>query len=155
QLPGFVANVLPAGNLFEDKQAHFVAGIEEMTGLRIMRSAHDVAMEIMAQDSGIAALVAAVHGLADEGKRLMTVEAAELDDFAIELEAVVGELRFAKAERAFVLIDQLRSAKEAHVNGIEMGVRSVPQFDRAEVAAEGGLSYWWGGSFGEVECLRE
>src|SRR5213592_645997 len=84
QLPGFVANVLPAGNLFEDKQAHFVAGIEEMTGLRIMRSAHDVAMEFMAQDAGIAALGAAGHGLADEGKRLMTVEAAELDDFAID-----------------------------------------------------------------------
>ena len=153
QLPGFVANVLPAGNLFEDKQAHFVAGIEEMTGLRIMRSAHDVAMEFMAQDAGIAALGAAGHGLADEGKRLMTVEAAELDDFAIELEAVVGELRFAKAERAFVLIDQLRSAKEAHVNGIEIGVRNVPQFDRAEVVEVDGVRHWFGGGFGGRDSL--
>ena len=33
QLPEFVADVLPARNLFEDEKAHFVAGIEEM-GMR-------------------------------------------------------------------------------------------------------------------------
>src|SRR5205814_1605563 len=87
QLPGFVADVVPARNLFEDEKAHFVAGIEEMTGLWIVRSAYDVAVEAVSQDAGIATLRAAGHGLADEGKRLMAVEAAELDDCAIELEA--------------------------------------------------------------------
>src|SRR5205814_10397819 len=69
QLPGFVADVLPARNLFEDEKAHFVAGIEEMTGLWIARSAYDVAVEVVAQDAGVATLRAAGHGLADEGKR--------------------------------------------------------------------------------------
>src|SRR5947209_19906882 len=84
QLPGFVANVLPAGNLFEDKQAHFVEGTEEMTGFRLMRSAHDVAMEFMARDAGMAAPGAAGHALANEGRRRMTVEAAELADLAVD-----------------------------------------------------------------------
>src|SRR5881396_3992094 len=65
----------------------------------------------------------------------------------------LGELRFAKAERAFVLIDQLRSAKEAHVNGIEIGVRNVPQFDRAEVVEVDGVRHWFGGGFGGRDSL--
>jgi hypothetical protein len=55
-LPGLVADVLPAGNLFEHQQADLVAGIEKMARLRIVRGAHDVAVQILAQDVGIAAL---------------------------------------------------------------------------------------------------
>ena len=40
---GLIADVLPAGNFFQDEQADFVAGIEEMAGLRIVRGADDVA----------------------------------------------------------------------------------------------------------------
>ena len=43
-LPGFVADVLPAGDLFEDQQAEFVAGVQEVGRLRIVRGAHDVAL---------------------------------------------------------------------------------------------------------------
>ena len=61
-LPFFVAYVLPAGNLFEDEQADLVATVEEVAGLRIVRGADDVAMEVFAQDVGIFALYAAGHG---------------------------------------------------------------------------------------------
>ena len=47
ELPSFVTNVLPSGDFFEDEQAHFVAGIEEMAGLRVVGSSHDVAMELL------------------------------------------------------------------------------------------------------------
>jgi hypothetical protein len=104
ELPGLVADVLPAGNFLEDEEAYFVASIEEMAGLRIVRSANDVAMELVAEDARIAALCAAGHGLSDEGEGLMAVEAAELDDFAVQLEAVVSELGFAEAEGALVLV---------------------------------------------------
>src|SRR3989442_1479436 len=121
-LPGIIADVLPAGDFFEDEQTHFVAGIEEMAGLRIVRSAHDVATEFVAEDARIAALRAARHGLADEWKRLMAVKAAQLDDFAVQLEAVIGEVRFTEADSAFVLIHHLCSAQEAHVDGVEIGM---------------------------------
>ncbi len=107
ELPRLVADVLPAGNFLEDEETHLVAGVEEMAGLRIVRSAHDVAMEFVPEDARIAALGAAGHGLADEGEGLMAVEAAELDDFAVQLKAMVGELGFAEAEGALVMIDQL------------------------------------------------
>ena len=110
-LPRLVADVLPAGNFFEDEQAHFVAGIEEMAGLRIVRGADDVAMEFVAEDARVAVLGAGGHGLSDEGKCLMAVEAAELNDLAVQFEAVLGELCFAEADGALVLIDQLCAAQ--------------------------------------------
>ena len=103
-LPRFVANVLPAGNLFQNEQADFVAGIKKMTRLRVVRRANDIALEFVAQNLRVAPLSAARHGLPHKGKRLMTVEAAQLDDFAVQLEAVIGELRFAEAKAAGVFI---------------------------------------------------
>ena len=97
-LPGLIADVLPAGNLFENEQSHLVAGVEKMARLRIVRCAHDVAVQLVAQDVGVATLRATRHRLANERKRLMTVEAAQLDDFAIQLEAVIGEFGVAETD---------------------------------------------------------
>ena len=101
-LPVLVADVLPAGNLFEDEQADLVAAIEEVARLRIVRGADDVAVEVLAQDVGILALHACGHRLTDEGKGLVAIEAAQLDDFAVEREALVGEDGFAEADAARV-----------------------------------------------------
>ena len=54
--PGLVANVLPAGNFFQHQQADFVAGVEKMARLRIVRGAHDVAVQFVAENVGVAAL---------------------------------------------------------------------------------------------------
>ena len=81
--------------------------IEKVARLRIVRGAHDVALQVVAQNVGVPALDAARHGLADKGKCLMTVQPAQLDDFAIQREAMIGELRFAKADGARVFIDDL------------------------------------------------
>ena len=102
-LPGLVADVLPAGDLFEHEQAEFVAGVEEVARLRVVRGADDVAVEFAAQDVGIAALHARGHGLADEGEGLMAVEAAQLDDASVEREALRREARFAEADAAGVV----------------------------------------------------
>jgi hypothetical protein len=104
QLPRLVADVLPSGDFLEHEQPHLVASIEEMPRLRIVGCAHDIALQIFAQDARVAALGAAGHGLANKRKRLMAVQAAQLDDLAVQLEAVVRELRLAKTDRAAVLI---------------------------------------------------
>ena len=87
-LPGLVADVLPAGDLFEDEQADLVAAVEEVARLRIVRGADDVAVEILAENVGVLALRAGGHGLADEREGLMAIEAAQLDDLAVEREAL-------------------------------------------------------------------
>ncbi len=91
QLPGFITDVLPAGNFFEDKEAHLVASVEKMTRLGVVRGTHDIALEFPPKDIRIASLTAARHSLSDKRKGLMTVEAAEFNDFAIEFETVFRE----------------------------------------------------------------
>jgi hypothetical protein len=95
--------VLPAGNLFEHQQADLVAGVEEVARLRIVRGADDVALQVLAQDDGVLALHAGGHGLAHPGEGLMAVEAAQLDDFAVEREALRREAGFAEADAAVSL----------------------------------------------------
>ena len=38
----------------------------------------------------------------------MTIESAQLDDLAVELEAVIGELGLAEAEAAGIFVEDLR-----------------------------------------------
>ena len=56
----------------------------------------------------LASLRCARPGIAwpSERKRLVTVEAAQLDDFAVQLEAVIGEFGVAETEGALVAIDE-------------------------------------------------
>ena len=57
-----------------------------MARLRIMRSAHDIAMKLFAQNVGVAALHARGHRLADKGKGLVAIQAAQLNDVAVQFE---------------------------------------------------------------------
>jgi len=82
--PCFIADVLPTGNLFEHEEANLIAAVEEVARLRVVRSAHNVAVELMAENVGILALHAGGHGLAHKGEGLVAVEAAQLDDVAVE-----------------------------------------------------------------------
>lgn len=61
QLPGFVTDVLPAGNLSENQEANLIAAVEEVARLRIMRSPNEVAFQLMLEDLRIAPLHALGH----------------------------------------------------------------------------------------------
>ena len=64
-LPGLIADVLPAGDFLKHQQADLVAAVEEVRRLRVVRRAHDVALQLLLQDEGIAPLHARGHGAAD------------------------------------------------------------------------------------------
>src|ERR1700761_1368124 len=91
RLPGFVANVLPAGNLFQHQQSDLVATIEEVPRLRIVRGAHDIAVQFVTEDVGILTLHTPRHRLANEWKRLMAVQTMQLDHLSVQGKAVIGE----------------------------------------------------------------
>ena len=74
----------------------------------------------------VPALGAARHGLADKGKGLMAVQPAQLDHFAVEFEAVIGELRFAKTDGARDFVHRLRPAQQTNLHAIEIGMRQDP-----------------------------
>src|SRR5208282_1205257 len=83
-LPLLIAYMLPARDLLKHQQPDLVAAIEKVARLRIVRSSHDVTVKILAKDIRILALNACWHSLPDKRKRLMPVEATQLDDLSIQ-----------------------------------------------------------------------
>src|SRR5579863_802117 len=88
-LPRQIADMLPTRDLFEDEESHFVACIDKMSRLRVVRRAHDIAVHHVAQDIRVAALAASRHCLPDKGKRLMAIEPSQLDYLAVQFEPVI------------------------------------------------------------------
>src|SRR5215469_7525219 len=83
-LPGFGTDVLPARNLLKDKEPNLVAAVQEVARLRIVRGADNVAVKPLAQNIRVFTLHASGHGLADKGKRLVTIQTTELDDLTVQ-----------------------------------------------------------------------
>ena len=90
--------MLPAGDLFKHQQADFIAAIQEMRALRIMRGPHDVAAEVKAQDFGVAFLRPAALRIAGIGEGLVPVQPAQLQRPTVQMKALRGPLNVAKAE---------------------------------------------------------
>src|SRR5216683_5876522 len=126
-LPGNVADVLPAGDLFENEQAQFVAGVEEVPRLRIVRRTDDVALEAVAQNLRVAALHAGGHRLSNKRECLMAVESAQLDDLAVEREPSRREPRLAESHAAAVPVDGRAFIQQLHVDPIQLGIFEIPQ----------------------------
>ena len=87
-LPLLITNVLPARYFRKYQQAKPVTGIHEILTLRIMRSTHGIAAKLFFQNSGIFLLQGSCTGIAKIRPALMTVQSAQEDFFAIEIEAV-------------------------------------------------------------------
>ena len=83
-LPLQVPDVLPAGDLFENQQSKFIAGVQKIRRLWIVRGTDNVAMQVVLQYPRIAALNARRHGPADVRKRLMPVQPAQFHVSAVQ-----------------------------------------------------------------------
>src|SRR6266702_139591 len=139
QLPRLRANVLPAGDFFKHQQADLIAAVEKMARLRIVRCAHNVAMQIVAENLRILSLNARSHRLADERKRLMAVESTQLNDHAVQAEAVVCEQSLAETDTAAVFVDQLTGTQKPDIHCVQVRPIEVPQLDLAEVRKQYGM----------------
>jgi hypothetical protein len=125
-LPRGISDVLPTGYFLQNKQAQFVARLQEMPRLRIVRGAHDIALELLAEDFGIPPLYATRHRRSHEREVLMAVEASQLHDPAVELETALGEARGAESEGAGVVIDDAPVAHEPNAHCVEVRVIDIP-----------------------------
>src|SRR5579871_5423696 len=121
-LPCCVTNVLPSRNLFQDKEADFIAGVKEMPRLRIVRRPHDIAMELVAENIGITTLRATGHRLPDERECLMTVKPAQFDYFAVKFKTAIGEFSVPETEAPRVLVEHLASLQQSHANAVKISV---------------------------------
>ena len=110
-LPALAADVLPARNLLEDEEPQLIATIEEVRRLRVVRRAHQIALEDMLDDLGVLLLRATAHRITDVGIRLMPVEAANLERLAVEDEAFRREAGAAETETCRQLVAAVAGLK--------------------------------------------
>src|ERR1700722_7738820 len=153
-LPSFVANVLPARNFLQHQQSKLVARIQKVPRLRIVRRSYNVAFQLVSQDLRIAPLYSSRHGLPHEWKSLMPVQSAQLDHLAIELEAVVGELRFAETNNTRDAIYLLTPAPQRHFNFVQIWMHQIPEFDGTEIRESNGMHTVFGGGTRRRNILR-
>src|SRR3954471_15796716 len=104
-----------------------------------MRSANDVALELIAQDVGVATLGAGRHRLAHPGESLMSIQATQLDDLAVEFETVICELGFAESEPPVILIQDFIAAAQPHTSRIQISFLQIPQADSLQAIEAHGV----------------
>src|SRR5581483_3380592 len=112
-----------------------------MAGLRIVRGANDIAFELIAQDIRIPALRPGRHSLTHPGEGLVPIQTTELDDLAVQFEAVVGKLRLAEAETAGVFIKHLGPAAQAYPRLIQSALVQIPQRDSLQALEAHAVSH--------------
>src|SRR6476659_8081979 len=94
--PLLVTNMLPARNLLQHHKSVFIAGIQEMRRLWIVRRTHDVTFQFLLQNPGIASLHTGRHCLPNKRKCLVTIKSAKLEMLTVEHKSIWSELSFAK-----------------------------------------------------------
>src|SRR5260370_39232255 len=99
--------MLPPWDFLQYQQSNFIAAVEKVPRLRIMRCPHDVAMQILPQNYRIPTLYPRGHRLSYKWKRLMTIQPPELDDLSIERESMVRKRCLAKANPAHIFVDHM------------------------------------------------
>src|SRR2546423_4686924 len=77
RFPGLIPDMLPSGNFLEHEQSDLITTVKEVPRLRIMRSANNIAFQILAENVRIALLYATGHRLPHERERLMPIEPAQ------------------------------------------------------------------------------
>src|SRR5690348_10241556 len=132
-LPRLVPDVLPARNFFQDEETDFIAGIQKMPGLRVVRRANNVALQLVPENLRVAALNASWHRLTDPWECLVPIKPSQLDDLTVEFKAVIGELGFAETESAGILVKDLRSVTQANSGRIQIPFFKFPEIDSGEM----------------------
>src|SRR4051794_38223762 len=94
-LPRVVADELPAGQLLENEETDFIAALQKLRILRIMRCSNDIDPELVLQDLGVARLQSIGRRSPDERERLVAIEPSQLEGFAVDVEATI---HFVEAE---------------------------------------------------------
>ena len=126
-LPGFIPQMLPAGDLGEHQQPQLVAPVHKMLGLGIMGGAHGVQPQLPAQDIGVQPLHGCRHSVAHIGVGLVAVQAPELELSPVQIVAVRAKLRAPEAEPDRPAVQNQVTGVQGQGQVIQVRGRDVPQ----------------------------
>src|SRR5215813_10377587 len=105
-LPRLITDMLPARDFLEHQEPQLITRIQKVWRLWIVGRPHNIALEIFAENPGVASLHARGHRLPHEGKCLMPVQPPQLQMLSVEEEPVRCKFRFAESNARAVLIDE-------------------------------------------------
>ena len=121
------ADILPAGRLLPDHHAEFVASVEEMRGLRIMRAAHHVAVQLEFEDLRVPALQSGGGGHAGIREELMAIEAEDLQSLAVQVETARLEHGLPEAGPDRHGVGPSARMGQGQLDGVELRLGGRPQ----------------------------
>src|SRR6185312_17399471 len=104
-----------------------------------MRGSDNIGLELVAQDERIAALRPGRHCLTNPGKCLVAIQTAQLDNFSVERETMVGELGFAKTYGPRNFVQEIWPAPQHDVDRIKFWLGEVPQFYGVQIREVNGV----------------
>src|SRR5262249_46578063 len=113
--------------------AEFVAGVEESGRLRIMRATHDVAVEIAAQNFGVAAHDAFGHRVADIRVNLVPVQPEELEPAAVKEKSVERKASLPESDPHRIIVQRTSVHEQRGCDAVEVWRIEVPKFDLVEL----------------------
>ena len=97
-----------------------------------MRSADDIAVQFAPQNPGIAPLHPLRHGAANIRKRLVPVQADQLDALAVEHETVGSVARLAEPDPGVVFVLPAAGRRQPHHHAVQLRLLQIPKFDIGE-----------------------
>src|SRR5215472_2198762 len=121
-----VADVLPPRDFLENQQADFVTAVKEVWRLRIMRRAHQIALQLLLQDQRVLPLHASRHGGPHKGKGLVPVQPAQLQRLAVQLKTVRRKAGVTKADAGRVFVYKGFSGIELRGDSVKLGILQTP-----------------------------
>src|SRR5262249_49732895 len=126
--PSIVAEIAPAGRFFPDHEAELITSVEECYGLRVMRTANDIAVEVATQHLGVAPQHARGHRAANVRVDLMAIETKKLQVATVEEKAVQFEPRITQADTEVVVVQRLAMDEQRGDDIVKMRRIDVPEF---------------------------
>ncbi len=126
-LPFIIPQVLPSRRLGKDGHSQLVTSSDKMVRLRIMGGTHGITAELVFEDIRVEPLHGARHRVADIGPALVSVQSAQLEFSAVEIEAVLLEFGTAEADPAAQGIDHLSALDQLDLQLIKHGTERIPQ----------------------------
>src|SRR5574344_758994 len=106
-LPLLSADMLPSWNFGEYKQSYFIASVDKILTLRIVRRTHFVESELVLEDVRVFTLNVLWHCITDVRITLVAVESAQFYFFIVEIEAGAVKTDIPKAKTSRHHIDDL------------------------------------------------
>jgi hypothetical protein len=126
-LPGSVAQVMPARQFFPNHQAQFVACVEKSLGLRIMRAANEIAIEIAPKDFRIVPQHSWRHRKTDVREQLVPVQPENAEALAIQNETVHFKPGVAKADSPLGHVHRLSVLRQRRFHAVQSRRVHIPK----------------------------